>query len=301
MDFVKRSSLWLLLTLCGGFFSWLSASNKIRLCRYLSRRAPTLFKSRYKIILCNLKLCFPNKGSNDIEALAQKNIESTLLGYLDTFASWRTPMSFYSDTTQLENIEVVNQLRKQGKGVLILGGHFTCLDIAGIATSLHLPLCVSYKPHKNPIFDQMINRSRRRWASELISVKQPVALVKTLKQGKLLWYAPDQDFGPRSSIFSPFFNVPTATTKAISRMVKMTDAAIVPVLFYRDPVSQKVVVRFQPPLDTTLGHDDIIDAYNASLETNVRNHPEQYLWSHRRFKTRPPGAPQIYQQEQYHA
>lgn len=266
-----------------------------KICLALSARPEIFLKSRYKVIQTNLKLCFPEKTQREITLIAKRNVESTLRGYLDVFTSWHTPMTSYKKSTRVENIDIVNEIRASGQGVLLLGGHFTSIDIAGIATSFHLPISISYRPHSNAIFDRFINHSRLRWANNIVNAKKPLTLAKTLKKGGILWYAPDQDFGRESSTFSPFFNIQTSTTLGIQRLTDISGAAVVPVDFYRDPITTQTVVRFNKPLSTDATSDNLTNLYNKFLETKIREHPDQYLWSHRRFKTRPAGEESVYQ------
>ncbi|MCV6626162.1 MAG: lysophospholipid acyltransferase family protein [Cellvibrionaceae bacterium] len=267
-----------------------------RLCLRLAKRyGSKVFGSRCRIIDTNLRLCFPHLAEAEIIQLRQQNLLSTLAGYLDTIYYFSRPLALMAQDYELHNIEVVERIRGQNKGVLLLGGHFTCLDLAGIAVAFQLPITVSYRAHDNPELDAMICLARRRWANKLVSSKRPREMVASLRRGELLWYAPDQDVGSDGSVFSPFFNIPTATTLAIARLAQLGRAAVVPISFYRRARDGKIIVEFGPELHCPGGKPELlVDQYNQFLEHKIRAHPEQYLWAHRRFKTRPDGVADRY-------
>jgi len=122
------------------------------------------------------------------------------------------------------------------------------------------------------------------------------AILRTLKKGEIVWYAPDQDFGTERSVFAPFFGVPTATLTTTARLAKLTGAPVLPQFSRRLPGSQGYLVTILPPLENFPSGDDVVDAtrVNQVIETGVKEAPGQYLWVHRRFKSRPPGEPPLY-------
>jgi KDO2-lipid IV(A) lauroyltransferase len=140
----------------------------------------------------------------------------------------------------------------------------------------------------------MINGSRQTYMKHLLPSAEPKKIITALRKGDLVWYAPDQDFGFDKSIFVSFFGVETATLRATSLLVKAGRAQLIPVFFYRDSNNAYVGVVF-PPIEN-FGEDEMQDAnrYSQLLEEFVAKHPEQYLWAHRRFKTRPAGEPSLY-------
>jgi KDO2-lipid IV(A) lauroyltransferase len=120
-------------------------------------------------------------------------------------------------------------------------------------------------------------------------------MIRRLREGKVVWYAPDQDYGPKQSVFAPFFGVPAASIVATMRIAEMGRAVVVPLYHYRDE-NDHYHVEIQEPLENFPSGDDLADAarVNAVIERNVARYPDQYFWVHRRFKTRPEGEPPCY-------
>ncbi len=143
------------------------------------------------------------------------------------------------------------------------------------------------------LFNLFMTRSRESFMDDCISHKDVRSMMRSLRKGRVLWYAPDQDYGPQDSVFVPFFNIPTATITATSRISAMAKAAVIPISFVRDSGRYKVTVY--EPLDIPSG-DDVQDAtqFNEWVESIAKQYPEQYLWLHKRFKTRPEGEAKLY-------
>jgi KDO2-lipid IV(A) lauroyltransferase len=151
-----------------------------------------------------------------------------------------------------------------------------------------------YRKHDNPLFNYFMTKAREDFCEDTIARKDIKGLMRTLKQGKSVCYAPDQDYGRRASVFVPFFDIPTATITMTSKLAKATKAKVIPVSAYRTADCRGFVLKFEPPMP--IGDDDIADAHaiNRWLEARIREHPDQYLWLHKRFKTRPEGEPSLY-------
>ena len=138
-------------------------------------------------------------------------------------------------------------------------------------------------------------RNRERHVEQTIPRQDVRLMIRTLKQGKGVWFAPDQNFGAKGHVFAPFFGVPTSSNTSLSRFAGMTGAAVVPFVVLRKP-SGGYLMKIKPALQGFPSDDDVVDAtrYNAIIEDWVREAPEQYNWIHRRFKKRPPGEPSAY-------
>ena len=172
----------------------------------------------------------------------------------------------------------------------------TCLEIVGRLVAERFPLSLIYRPHKNPVFEDMMTKARKSYTSDVIDREDVRKMVRSLKNNHLIWYAPDQDFGRDNAVFVPFFSRPAATTIATARLVKMTGCAIIPISFYRLEDNQGYKLIFHKSWDQFPSGDEVQDAtqVNQFVESVIQLAPEQYLWAHRRFKTRPEGEEGLY-------
>jgi KDO2-lipid IV(A) lauroyltransferase len=148
-----------------------------------------------------------------------------------------------------------------------------------------------YRPQRNEAVEAFQNQGRLRYAKGMFKRDELRAMVRHLRAGKLLWYAPDQDFGPQRSVFVPFFGIETATATGIANMARMGNAIVLPMWPMRDAGTGKVNVTIEAPFENFPSGDDVRDLaqYNDFLECHIRRDPAQYFWVHRRFKTAPAG------------
>ena len=153
-----------------------------------------------------------------------------------------------------------------------------------------------YKKHRNPLFEAVMKQARERNYERAIERHDVRGLLRSLKQGHAVWYAPDQDFGAQHSVFAPFMGVMCATLAAPARLAKLSGAPVVPFFPQRLHDGSGYRLILLPALKDFPGGDDVADAtrINDVIEQAVRRAPDQYLWLHRRFKTRPPGAAPLY-------
>ena len=176
--------------------------------------------------------------------------------------------------------------------------HFIGLDACAIRISVDTSGCSLYSEQSNPDLDQMMLAGRTRFSdSKIIARTEGVKpIIRAMKSGLPFYYLPDMDFGARDSVFVPFFGVKAATITGVSRLAKLTGAAVVPVIATQRPNGQGYDVRFYPALDQFPSGDDEADArrVNAFIEARVCENISQYLWTHKRFKTRPPNESSVY-------
>ena len=211
-------------------------------------------------------------------------------------------MSWWATEKQLQKLVSIDGLQhlqdalQGGKGVILLSAHFTTLEIGGRLLALHAPFHVMYRKHKNPVIEQVMRKARIRNFEKAIPRKDLRTLLQSLKQNLPVWYAPDQDYGAKHSIFAPFFGIPAASITATSRIARMSGAAIVPFFQTRLPDNKGYRLTLYPALQDFPGEDIEQDTrrINQLIETAIREQPAQYLWVHRRFKTRPPGEAKFY-------
>lgn len=267
--------------------------------RTLGQLAFTLLKSRRRVTITNLTHCFPELNSREVYTLAQRSFESNGVGIFEAFRSWFRRPDSLEKQVRFEGQEHLDAALAKGKGVILLGGHFSTLDLAGNLTTLYFKADVMQRDHLNGLFNAVMTRSRAALYGEVLAKNDVRGLLKSLRQNHVVWYAVDQDYGRNNTVFASFFGLPCATLTTPARIARNTGAAIVPFSHYRLPDSQGYVIKTLPALENFPTGDAVADAtrLNFVLETAIREAPEQYLWMHRRFKTpKEPGQKNIYGQ-----
>ncbi|WP_369789112.1 kdo(2)-lipid IV(A) palmitoleoyltransferase [Rouxiella sp. WC2420] len=268
-----------------------------RLGVWLGRTSMRFLKRRVSITRRNLELCFPDMPSDVIEQKIVKNFESLGMGLLETGMAW-----FWSDTRVKRWFEVsgLNHLKmaQQGnQGVLVIGVHFMSLELGGRAMGLCQPMMAMYRPHNNKAMEFVQTWGRLRSNKAMLDRKDLRGMVHALKKGEAVWFAPDQDYGPRGSVFAPLFAVDqAATTSGTFMLARLAKPALVSVVLIRKDKGAGYDLVIQPALTGYPIDDELAAAayMNRVVEKEIMRAPEQYLWLHRRFKTRPEGAPSLY-------
>lgn len=277
------------------FLSLLPWAVQWRFAKILSNIAWKTLGSRRKTTLKNLNLCFPHKTLEEIELDAKQVFFNGVLGYFEAVNSWYSP-KWFASRIHVHGIEHLKN--HKGRGILLLGSHTTLLDAGGFVSSCFFNLDVVYRPQNNSLLNFLIIKSRSRVYESQIPKNDMKELIKKLKQGHAIWYSPDQDFGLKQGVMAPFFNVPAATLTAHRRLMNITDAVAIPLFFYRtgDLENPQYHVHLEPALNNFPSSDEIRDAtrVNQILENQIKMYPTQYMWFHRRFKTRPNGEKSLY-------
>lgn len=253
-------------------------------------------QSRRNTTIRNLEVCFPEWSAEQIQTNAKQVFIDMMLGTFETLNAWYKS-SWFKGRTQIQGLEALKTAQAEGHGIILLGSHSTLLDAGGYICSQYFDTDVVYRPQNNPLLDWLIYTARQPIYGEQVDHDDIRFLVKRLKQGKTIWYSPDQDFGLKQGVMTPFFGIPAATVTAQRRLVKVTKAKILSVHFYRiDEKNPKYQIIIEPELENYPTKDEIADAtrINELLEMQLRRAPTQYMWFHRRFKTRPEGYDSIY-------
>lgn len=268
-----------------------------RLARFLGNLAFKQLKSRRKTTLRNLEVCFPEWSPEQRQENARQVFVDQMLGIFETLNAWYCPQWFENRMT-IQGLEHLKQAQENGQGVLLLGTHSTLLDAGGYLCSQYLTLGVVYRPQNNPLLDMLIYRCRATIYTQQIDHDDMRGLIRSLKEGQAIWYSPDQDFGLKQGIMAPFFGVPAATVTAHRRLLKMAKAVAIPLYFYRtgDIKDPRYQVLIEPIVASIPSDSELDDAIlvNKIIENQLRIAPTQYMWFHRRFKTRPDGYDEIY-------
>ena len=291
---------WLLWLGLGVLWLVVQLPYKVQLCigRGLGALMYRVAGDRRRIATRNLELCFPEKTRAERKRLLKANFASTGIAFFEMAMSWWWSKPRLARLAHVEGLEHLKQAQLEGKGVILMAFHFTTLEIGAALLGQQHTIDGMYREHKNPLFDFIQRRGRERHNVDSLAVERDDVrgMLKLLRSGRAIWYAPDQDYGAKQSIFVPLFGIQAATVTATSKFAKLGKAQVVPFTQQRlaDGSGYKLVIH--PPLSDFPGESDEVDCLriNQWVERAVRECPEQYLWAHRRFKTRPPGEPKLY-------
>lgn len=270
-----------------------------RLGAALGALAWRLLHQRREDTLINIALCFPDLTEHERQTLARNSFREAGIGVLETTNGWFRSPEYYRERITFTGLEHLRAMQERGRGILLLGAHYTMLDLGAAMASLHFRVDTVYRPQKNAVLEFVMTRQRLRHHEWAIPYRDMRLLLKALKSSHIVWYTPDQDFGVKHSVFAPFFGIPAATITTPARLSQVNNAAVMFIHFCRDDDKEHYRFLITPPLDDYPGTDDVADAtrINQELERLIRRAPAQYLWSHRRFKTRPAGEAEPYPQK----
>jgi len=253
-------------------------------------------KKRRHIAQTNLELAFPKKSEKQIRQLLRAHFESLGMSLFESSLSWWGNRKKLKTLMEVSGLEHLDQALEKGNGVLLFSAHFTTLDLSGIMLATQRPVHAVYRPNKNPVINHTIQQGRERVLASTIPKTNIREMIKKLRENSIVWYAMDQNFDHKGSIFSNFFGIPAATNTATSRLAKMTGATIIPFFAYRKEDGSGYHLNLLQPLKIDGNHiQKETDQLNQLIEIAVRNNPEQYLWIHRRFKSRPDNKPSYYE------
>ena len=256
-----------------------------------------LAPGRRHIAATNLSLCFPALDAAARETILAEQFASLGIGVLEMASSWWGSDRQLQKLAHIEGLEHLQRAQDRGHGVILLSAHFTTLEIGGRLLSGVAPFHVMYRPHKNAAFESVLRKARTRHFEKAITRGDLRGMLNSLKQNVPVWYAPDQDNGRGQSVFVPFFGVSAATITGTSRLARISKAAVVPFFQTRLPDKQGYKLTLYPALEDFPGESVAADTarINRIIEARVREQPGQYLWAHRRFKTRPEGEAGVYE------
>ncbi len=256
-----------------------------------------LLGRRRRIAQTNLVLCFPELDEDSRQAVLRENFRDLGRMLAEFAASWMASnRSFARIPHRITGLEHLRAAQAEGRGVLLVGAHFSHLELCARLIAQQVPLAGLYREHGSPVFEWAIKRRRLRYARAMFGRRELRATVRHLKQGGSLWYAPDQDMRGKDSVFAPFFGIPASTITATHHLARMSGARVIAFHHRRLDGTDGYEIRLDPPLPDFPGTDEIADTarINAEIEAMVRAAPTQYLWIHKRFKTRPGGEPSPY-------
>ncbi len=256
-----------------------------------------LMKSRRRITLINLRTCLPHLSETERLAIAKKHFQNYVRSVLERGILWWAPVSRLKRLIKIDP-PIPLALIQSGPTILLCP-HFVCLDVAGIATVLQTPVCSIYAPQKNKVSDRALLKGRLRFGPVKVIPRSTGVkpIIRAMREGMAFLMLPDMDFGAKDAEFVPFFGVPAATLTAPARIAAATGAHVIPVIATFLPNYQGWKITYYPAWENYPG-DDIVAAtlrMNQFIEARALESPSEYFWAHKRFKTRPPGEPSLYQ------
>ena len=280
---------------------WLIAQLPYVSLMWLGRRLGALIShlpsARRHIARTNIALSFPQLDTTAQAALVDANLRDLGLMLVEFALGWmgsdrhlaRIPVQFAG----LQHLEAA---RTRGKGVLLVGGHFSHLELCARLVSQRIRIAGMYRKMDSPIFEWAVLRARLHYADAMFDKEDIRGTIKYLRAGGTLWYAPDQDMRSKDTVFVPFFGVSASTITATHHLARLSGAVVIPFFHHRLPDGRGYTLRLGAPLENFPSEDISADTarINHCIEDMVREAPEQYLWVHKRFKTRPPGQPPAY-------
>lgn len=255
--------------------------------------------SRRRIAARNLELCFPELSVGERQRLLRENFASTGMTFFEMAISWWWPVERLKRLGTVEGLEHLRQAEADGQGVILMALHFTTLEMGGALLCMQQDMYGMYRAHKNPLFDFIQRHGREQRLLGAIERDDVRGMLKVLRAGGVVWYAPDQDYGAQRSLFVPLFGVQAATVTATSKFARLGRARVVPFTQTRLADGSGYKVTVHPALADFPGESEEADCLriNQWIEQAIRQQPEQYLWAHRRFKTRPAGEPKLYRKK----
>ena len=247
-----------------------------------------------KTAYSNISNCFPDKKQPQVTLLVKQHFEAIGISLFETANAY-----FASDKKIKKMLIIVNEqhfteaLKKEG-GIILLGSHFMPLMLGSRALLIKHTIANIYRPQNNKLFDKVMVKGYLKNGAVMIKSTDTRSIIRAINNSLPIWYAPDQDLGRNNSVFAPLFGIQTATALATSRLAKNNNTRVIPYSFIRTKHGYEM--SFDKPLKNYPSGDAIQDASktNQILEKQILKNPEQYLWIHRRFKTRPEGEENFY-------
>ncbi|MBV1888621.1 MAG: LpxL/LpxP family Kdo(2)-lipid IV(A) lauroyl/palmitoleoyl acyltransferase [Proteobacteria bacterium] len=272
-------------------YTWMIAMGKT-----LGRLLMKVAGSRALVARRNIELCFPEKSVSEREGILVRSFESLGITLLESSICWWGNHEKIRELVDVEGMDMIKQRVAEGKRTLLVAFHFMPFEMCGVRIAMDVGLSALYQPQTNEVFEWISTRRRNQYNIELIPRKKIKYMLGLLEKGALVGLLPDQDFGVKRGIFVPFFGVQAATVPSVSEYARQANADVIHLDFHRKADFSGYTVTFSEPLDNFPSGDDYEDTLrlNQIAEKAIRITPDQYLWLHRRFKTRPEGEEPLY-------
>jgi KDO2-lipid IV(A) lauroyltransferase len=279
---------------------WLFAQLPYRMLIFIGKGLGQLvkrvLKSRRKVVDINIQICFPELSLIERKKLIHQHFNELGIMLTQTIKAFLGNTKTIEQTATINGTEHLDACLEKNQGVLLVAGHFTALDMGGKILCNKYPVAGMYREHKHPLTEYIVTKSRLKYAIKMFKRDELRPIIKHLKSGGILWYAPDQNYRRGQSVFVPFFGKPASTITATHQMARLSGCKVIFFHVQRKQKSPYYTLTLSPPLEDFPTKDPIKDTFrvNQGIEEMVKINPEEYLWVHKRFKTRPEGEEKIY-------
>ena len=235
----------------------------------------------------NISHCFPDKKQNQVNLLVKRHFEAIGVSFFETANAYYGSDKKIRKLLTITNENFFQDALKEEGGMILLCSHFMPLMLGSRALLINHTIANIYRPQNNKLFDRIMVKGYKKNGAVMIKSTDTRSIIKAINNSLPIWYAPDQDLGKNNSVFAPFFGIQTATASATARLAKNNNTRVIPYSFIR--TKKGYTMSFEKPIANYPSNDPIQDAtiVNQILEKQIVKSPEQYLWIHRRFKTRP--------------
>ena len=243
----------------------------------------------------NISHCFPDKKQNQVNLLVKRHFEAIGVSFFETANAYYGSDKKIRKLLTITNENFFQDALKEEGGIILLCSHFMPLMLGSRALLINHTIANIYRPQNNKLFDRIMVRGYKKNGAVMIKSTDTRSIIKAINNSLPIWYAPDQDLGKNNSVFAPFFGIQTATASATARLAKNNNTRVIPYSFIR--TKKGYTMSFEKPIENYPSNDPIQDAtiVNKILEKQIIKSPEQYLWIHRRFKTRPNDEKNFYE------
>lgn len=294
-SFIKYAPSWLFFS-----FIWLVAqlpySFIIVMGKGLGKLLHLALKSRQKVVAINLNICFPHLDNIERKKLLNKSFVELGIMVTQTLKAFLGSTNSIEKEAQIIGSEHIEACLEKKQGVLLVAAHFTALDMGGKILCQKYPIAGMYREHKHPMTEYIVTKSRLKYAKKMFKRDELRPIIKHLKAGGILWYAPDQDYRRGQSEFVPFFGKQASTITATHQMARLSKCQVLFFHVQRNKKSPYYTLTLSPALENFPSKDPIHDTtiINQGIEEMVKTNPAEYLWVHKRFKTSPLGEDNPY-------
>ncbi len=260
---------------------------KIRVGIGFGRLLYPLLRNRRRIAAINLKLCFPDLSDQQRDDILRRAFGHLGAGLIEAAMSWWTAAEKIQSITRVEGLEHLRSAAAQGKGIIMIGAHFSCLDIGAKMINPYQQFHVVQRRQKNPMFNYVMQKGRAAATLSVVDNREVRKIVKLVRDGGAIWLAPDHDMGEKGAVYAPFFAQPAATITAPAKFIRLTGAPAIFCATHRNADNTGYQLRISPVPERIASLEDEAAAalLNQIIATNIEHDMAQYYWFHRRFKS----------------
>lgn len=252
--------------------------------------------TRVKVAQTNIRRCLPELNPAQQNELLKQSFEAAAIGLIEVGMGWWLPEWRFKKLCHYQGLEHIETAQQQGRGLLLITGHFTPMEIGARMIGRKIPCRLLYRKNNNPVFEWLSTRRRAHNMTEMVPHKEIKHFLKCIEAGDTAIYLTDQYYGKRHSTFAPFFNIETATIVKTAEYAQTANAMVMPVQYGRNKNNDGYFLKFYPPLENFPSDNQRRDATvtNQWVEKFARENLEQYFWQHRRFKKVPTDVEPFY-------